>query len=499
MNLLLITADQWRGDCLSCLGHAAARTPNLDRLAADGVLFARHYAQATPCGPSRASLHTGLYALNHRSITNGTPLDARHKTLAGLARAAGHDPVLFGYTDTSADPRALPADSPWLRTYEGIAPGFRVELRLPEAEEPYLAHLRARGYVCCRYEDVYGGGFAQAAPFAAEDSITAFLTDRFLHWLQEEAGSPWFAHLSFLKPHPPFVAAEPWFSLIPEEDVPPPSRAVDPEAEGTLHPWLAAHLALPLSSSSTLGQKELDRQAALAEPTLARLRRVYLGLIAEVDHHIGRILDAVTRRGELDRTLVLFTADHGEMLADHWMLGKAGFFPQAFHVPLIVRPPTGARGRRVDAFTEHVDLMPTVLQALGLEVPLQCDGASLGPFLSGHDPRAWRVAAHWEHDFRDVVARTYETALNLVSDECALAVRFDGRYAYVHFAALPALCFDTVADPSWCRDLTRDPRAAPVVLAQAQAMLSWRMRAAERRLTGCALTASGVVGRFDPA
>ena len=156
MNLLLITADQWRGDCLSCLGHAAARTPNLDRLAADGVLFARHYAQATPCGPSRASLHTGLYALNHRSITNGTPLDARHKTLAGLARAAGHDPVLFGYTDTSADPRALPADSPWLRTYEGIAPGFRVELRLPEAEEPYLAHLRARGYVCCRYEDVYG-------------------------------------------------------------------------------------------------------------------------------------------------------------------------------------------------------------------------------------------------------------------------------------------------------------------------------------------------------
>ena len=81
MNVLFVTADQWRGDCLSCVGHPVVRTPNLDRLAADGVLFTRHYAQATPCGPSRASLHTGLYALNHRSITNGTPLDARHKTL----------------------------------------------------------------------------------------------------------------------------------------------------------------------------------------------------------------------------------------------------------------------------------------------------------------------------------------------------------------------------------------------------------------------------------
>ena len=76
------------------------------------MLFTRHFAQATPCGPSRASLHTGLYALNHRSITNGTPLDARHKTLASLVRPAGCDPVLFGYTDTSADPRTLPAGQP---------------------------------------------------------------------------------------------------------------------------------------------------------------------------------------------------------------------------------------------------------------------------------------------------------------------------------------------------------------------------------------------------
>jgi arylsulfatase A-like enzyme len=490
MNVLLVTADQWRGDCLSCLGHPAVRTPNLDRLAADGVLFARHFAQATPCGPSRASLHTGLYALNHRSVTNGTPLDARHKTLASLARQAGFDPVLFGYTDTSADPRALPPDSPWLRTYEGVAPGFRVELRLPEAEEAYLEHLAERGYGRPSYEEVYGGGFLRPAPFRAEDSVTAFLADRFLAWLDRQERGGWFAHLTFLKPHPPFVAAEPWYSSVPLDRVLPPVRAASVEDEGALHPWLAAHLALPASGT--------DRRVLLEGESLVRLRAVYLGLVAEVDHHLGRILEALARRDELDRTLVVVTSDHGEMLGDHWMLGKSGFFPQAFHVPLLVRHPSGARGRRVDAFTEHVDLMPTVLDALGLEIPRQCDGASLSGFLTGEPPRAWRRAAHWEHDFRDVVAGTYEAALGLESDDCALAARFDGRHGYVHFTALPSLLFDASGDPGWLADIGGRPDSAPAALAQAQAMLSWRMRAAERRLTGCALTPQGVIGRYDP-
>ena len=116
-NILFITADQWRGDCLSALGHPCLRTPNLDRLAAEGVLFRRHYSQATPCGPGRASLYTGLYLHNHRSVINGTPLDARHSNFALEARKAGYDPALFGYTDISPDPRTLPAGDPALTTY----------------------------------------------------------------------------------------------------------------------------------------------------------------------------------------------------------------------------------------------------------------------------------------------------------------------------------------------------------------------------------------------
>jgi arylsulfatase A-like enzyme len=213
LNVLLITADQWRGDCLGCLGHPCLRTPHLDALAADGVLFRNHFSQATPCGPARASLLTGMYAMNHRSVANGTPLDSRHGNLALEARRAGYRPRLFGYTDTSADPRGRDPDDPWLRTYEGILPGLEPVLYLPEHGGPWLARLRQAGYGEASLSWAYSRPLGEPAPFAAEHSETAFLTDAFLDWL-ESADSPWLAHLSWIKPHPPFVAAAPWHALI---------------------------------------------------------------------------------------------------------------------------------------------------------------------------------------------------------------------------------------------------------------------------------------------
>jgi arylsulfatase A-like enzyme len=124
-NVLFITVDQFRAECISSLGHPFVRTPNFDRLIQDSVTFERHYSQAVPCGPSRSSLHTSLYAHNHRSIRNGTPLDARFTNWALEARKIGYDPVLFGYTDITLDPRGLPTDHPARRTYQGILPGLR--------------------------------------------------------------------------------------------------------------------------------------------------------------------------------------------------------------------------------------------------------------------------------------------------------------------------------------------------------------------------------------
>jgi arylsulfatase A-like enzyme len=493
MNLLLITADPWRADCLSAEGHPCLRTPHLDALAARGVRFRRHFAQATPCGPSRASLHTGMYAMNHRSVTNGTPLDARHSSLAAELRKAGYRPFLFGYTDMSTDPRGLPADDPRLCTYESVYPGFEIGLYLPEDNAAWLEHLARRQGRRPRLEDLFGGPLGTPAPYAAEDSETAFLADCFLGWLERhEDAAPWCAHLSFLKPHPPLVAPAPWHALYHPDEVPPPVRAATPEAEASAHPWLATKLARPLSESWY--GKPLD----LSEATIRQARAVYYGLIGEVDHHIGRILAALQARGELADTLIVFTSDHGEMLGDHWLLGKDGFFPQAFHVPLIIVDPAApaGRGRVVEAFTEHVDLMPTLLERLGAEAPLQCDGASLLPWLAGERPAGWRAAAHFEHDFRDLETREFETALGLTSDRCALAVLQSESYAYVHLNGLAPLCYDLAADPHQFQNIAADPLRAAEVLEQAQAMLTWRMDMAERRLTGCKLTPAGVVGRF---
>ena len=139
-NILFITADQWRGDCLSLLGHRV-QTPNLDALAAEGTLFQRHFANAVPCGPSRASLHTGMYLQNHRSGTNGTPLDHRFDNWALQFRSIGYRPSLFGYTDRALDPRFVDATDPRLRTYEGLLPGIEPVVEMGTFPDVSLIHI----------------------------------------------------------------------------------------------------------------------------------------------------------------------------------------------------------------------------------------------------------------------------------------------------------------------------------------------------------------------
>ena len=152
MNVMFVTLDQFRADCLSVAGHPLVETPNLDRLAATGVRFASHFGQAAPCAPGRASLYTGMYQMNHRVVANGTPLEHRFDNVARVGRRAGFAPALFGYTDQGVDPSTVsdPTD-PRLDTYEGVLPGFDAVLPLDgrmgvvgPARRPRLRHVDAR-------------------------------------------------------------------------------------------------------------------------------------------------------------------------------------------------------------------------------------------------------------------------------------------------------------------------------------------------------------------
>ena len=190
INVLLVTADQMRADCLSAAGHPLVRTPAFDELAADGMLFARTFGQCTPCGPSRTSLLTGMYQMNHRSVQNGTPLDAGFTNLAEQARIAGFEPWLIGHTDTTMDPRRFHANDPRALRYEEILPGllqFAPGSELGCGDEDWRFRLKELGYEGWSqpYAQVpdYPGAAQRGPSYApirikAEHSDTAYTTDR---------------------------------------------------------------------------------------------------------------------------------------------------------------------------------------------------------------------------------------------------------------------------------------------------------------------------------
>ena len=513
MNVLFITADQWRGDRLSSVGHPCLQTPNLDRLAADGVLFARHFAQATPCGPSRASLYTGMYLQNHRSVNNGTPLDARHTNVALEARKAGYDPALFGYTDVSADPRHHTPDDPALRTYSGVLRGMTPVMHTDDQALPWLADLKAKGYTVP--EGLFGvykpkdvgaeagrrGLTFAPAQYTVEDSYAAFLTDEVIKYLSVRVDKPWFVHLSYLAPHPPFVAPEPYHAMYDPADVPSPVRAATAEEESRQHPYLD-HYIHNQRGWGIRYDHDSKNNLQLDDTDVLQARATYYGTMSEVDFHIGRLLAFLDETGAYDNTMVVFTSDHGEQLGDHWQFAKYAYFDQTFHIPLILRDPRAAarrtRGRRVDAFTESVDIMPTILDGLKVPIPSQCDGEALAPFCAGETPADWRTEAHSEFDFRRFIDVNGDSVQGLKPDQCAMNVIRGERYKYVHFTALPPLLFDLANDPGEFKNLAKDPAYQPILLEQAQKMLSWRMNHDERVLANTLLTPKGVVERKMP-
>lgn len=503
-SVLFVTMDQWRGDCLSALGHPVVKTPALDRLAAQGVLFANHWANTAPCGPSRASLYTGTYLHHHRSVQNGTPLDDRLTNVARLATLAGYRPVLFGYTDTSIDPRVVPAGDRRLFTYEGVLPGFLPQLvdRWEDGSPAWGKWLAARGVdVPANPHDLYlpaegypgAAGHASTwapARFPAELSQTAFVAEAVMGWLERHGDQPFFLHASFIRPHPPRRNPPGYHDRYSAEQVGPFAGAPRREEEMALHPFNQV-MALPGVAAP---DDEQERR---------QIRATYYGALAEVDDQLGRLFSFLETQGLSDRTLVVVTSDHGEMGGDHWLLEKLGYWDESYRVPLIICRPDqqtpSSRGLVVNDFTESVDVLPTMCEWMGVEVPPQVDGWSLGPFLdSGRPPAHWRRSAHFEWDFSRPAMET-----SIPMSHRWLAVQRGADHKYVQFAgdpaAFPPLVFDLKDDPGQLHNLAGQPGSAELGWRCAQELLQWRMRNEDRELSGHFLSPSeGLVVTRDP-
>jgi arylsulfatase A-like enzyme len=507
-NVLLIVVDQWRGDALPGLGNAFLKLPNIERLCREGVTFANHYSQSAPCGPARASLLTGLYQMTHRAVQNAIPLDSRFTNLGHELRRLGYDPALIGYTTTTPDPRTTGPRDPRFFVLGDLMEGFRSVGSFDLDKEAYFAWLAQSGFAVPDHrEDIWlprggatevasGGATTRPSRIPAELSDTAWFTERGLTYLKG-VRRPWFLHLGYYRPHPPFIAPEPYNAMYDPAAMPAPLRAASPQIEAEQHPLLRYYVES--IAQRNFFQDGSGRGCDMSDAEVRRMKTAYYGLMSEVDAQLGRVFAWLDATDQWNETLVMLTCDHGEQLGDHYLLGKIGYFDESFHIPMVVRAPDAAadatRGSIVSAFTETVDAMPTILDWLGGPIPRQCDGRSLLPFLGGATPTDWRREVHYEFDFRDAYTDGREAALGLPMDACSLAVVRDERYKYVHFAAMPPLFFDLADDPGQFHNRAGDPAYAPQVRDYAQKMLSWRLLHADKTLTGYRATPHGLEHR----
>ena len=465
MNILFIMVDQLRFDYLGCTGHPTIRTPNIDALAAQGVRFNRAYVQSPLCGPSRASTYTGRYCHSHGATWNGTPLRAGEMTMGDHLRDVGMDTILCGKTHAAPDMKGMkrlgidPASKIGSRIAQN---GFDVWERmdgefphgLPNRESTYQDYLRAKGYnsdnpwhdFANSGEDADGNVLSgwqlqhsrQPARIAKEDSETAWLTTRAMDFLDQAGDEPWCLHVSYIKPHWPYVAPAPYHDMYGPDDIQPVVRS-NSERENP-HPVLSAF------------QTKRVGQAFSRDEVRQTVIPAYMGLITEIDDQIGRLMAHLEALGQRDDTLIVFTSDHGDYLGDHWLGEKELFHDASVRVPLIIVDPNAeaTRGTVSDALVEAIDLAPTFVDyAGGAPQTHVLEGHSLRPLVLGQSDQVRDVAIS-EYDYCFKSARR---KLNQPIGDCRLAMIFDGRFKLIHAEGFRPMLYDQESDPNELIDL----------------------------------------------
>ena len=499
-NILFIMFDQLRWDYLSCYGHPHLKTPNLDRLAARGVRFDNAFIQSPICGSSRMSTYTGRYVHSHGASWNGIPLKVGELTMGDHLRAAGMSCHLIGKTHMRADAEGM--------ARLGIEPDSLIGVRVAECgfdvverddgmrpEGPdgfydeggaarYNDYLRAKGYESDNpWHDyansgrdadgnVLSGWFlknsSEQANIAEEDSETPYLTRRAIDWI-EQADGPWCCHLSYIKPHWPYVVPAPYHDMFTPEDVLPPVRSDAEYAQA--HPVLRAFMDAPVGK-------------AFARPEVRTpVVQAYMGLIKQCDDQMGVLFDYLESSGRMEDTLIVVTSDHGDFLGDHWMGEKMFFQNASVKVPMIIYDPSTAadatRGTACSALVECIDLAPTFVEAAGGTIADHIlEGESLLPLL--RDPGA--------DTRRDFVICEYDYSASPISERLGLSVRdsamfmvADTRWKLIHFeGGFRPILFDLKNDPDELTDLGADSSYGAIITQMYEKLFRWARRNAQR-------------------
>jgi arylsulfatase len=359
-NLLLITNDQHRADCLGVTGNPVIRTPIMDGLAREGVLFRNHYVQCPQCVPSRSAMHTGRYPHVNRTPGNLYRLPDTEETLASVLNQHGYLTAAIG-------------DEPFAPT--NAMGGFQ---RLYSSDPDYSAFLSKAGWdsKAAEHRERLKTGFqAHPVPWPEEMDETAFFAGRAIDFFRENRDRRFFLHVNFRRPHHPFDPPAPFDRMYTGAAFPMSHRR-DRELDNK-----------PPSHRKSLENTAGFDLRTMSTTDLERIKSYYYGMISLNDKYIGRMLESLAAAGLSERTVVVLTADHGEMLGDHGLLFKAGYFyEEVVRAPLILRAPGKLpAGRRIDGMTEAIDIMPTVLDLLGIRRSERVQGNSLLPVIEGKE------------------------------------------------------------------------------------------------------------------
>lgn len=468
-NVLFIMTDQQRWDHLGVMGHPALETPALDGLAARGVAFKYSYCQAPMCGSSRMCTYTGRYMTTHGAAYNNMPLPVGEHTIGDYLRRLGVRTALVGKTHMAVDAEGMArlgiersSELGVLVSECGFEPYERDDGLHPDpGADPNLAYnvwLRERGYAGDNpwhdwansaegpNGEILTGWQMRHAPLPArirpEHSETAYMTGRAMQFIEEAGDAPWCLHLSYIKPHWPYIAPAPYHDLYSANQILPANRT---EAErANPHPVHAAFMA---HEDSVTFARDETRRAVLP---------AYMGLIREIDDWLGKLFQFLEARGRMDDTMIVFTSDHGDYMGDHWLGEKEMLHEESVRVPLIVYDPDpradATRGRIDERLTESIDLLPTFFEALGGEDEGQrLEGRSLLPLLrDGGAPAEWREHAVAETDYsmRDAARR-----LGVPPRDARGYMIADGAWKYVLWERFPPQLFHLEADRAEQTDL----------------------------------------------
>lgn len=493
-NILFIMCDQLRWDYLSCYGHPTLKTPNIDALAQRGVRFNRAHVQSTSCGPSRMSYYTGRYVHSHRAFGNFVPLPLDERTLGDYLRPMGVRVAVDGKTHAEADIASM--------KLRGLDPQSALGVLASEAGfEPYDRHdgvlvdgahddLARNLYTRYLKEQGYGGNnpwlaFANSGVDAQGQvlsgwslrhaqsparvpemhSETAYTTRRAMAFMKEQGGSPWCLHLSYIKPHWPYVAPSPYNSIYSAADVIEAVR--HPAEKNNTHPILASYHRHEASVS--FSNEEMRRTVI----------PVYMGLIKQIDDQLGELFDFMETQGRWNDTLIVFCSDHGDYLGDHFLGEKELFHDTVSKTPLIIYDPSEAANKtrgtvNDEQFVEAIDLVPTFVEAVGAKVNTdRIEGLSLLPLLHGKPPTNWRefVITEFDYSFR---AKT-RIELQRPIKGCAMITLRDKAWKFVQCEGFRPLLFNLLDDPQEFHDLGASSQHQEQIAHYTRKTLTWML------------------------